>query len=64
MDKVIREEYQLGCDGLPAPVRSHFQHDIEKVLGSSLIQQKSWLVMVRASRSRCNSHDTLKWDDY
>ena len=50
LDKAIREEYQLGGDGLPGPVRSQFQQDIETVLGASLMQRKSWLVMVRASR--------------
>ena len=62
LDKAIREEYQLGCDGLPAPVRSHFQHDIEKVLGASLIHRKSWLVMVRASRELV--HDIIIQDEF
>ena len=62
MDKPIREEYQLGCDGLPGPVRSQFQQDIETVLGASLMQRKSWLVMVRASRELV--HDNRIQDEF
>ena len=56
LDKAIREEYQLGSEGLPTPVRSQFPRDIEKLLKASLIQRKSWLVLVRASRELVNDN--------
>jgi len=62
LDKAIREEIQLGCEGLPAPVRSQFPRDIEKLLKASLIQRKSWLVLVRASRELI--HDNRIQDEF
>ena len=62
LDKAIREEIQLGYEGLPAPVRSQFPRDIEKLLKASLIQRKSWLVLVRASRELI--HDNRIQDEF
>ena len=62
LDKAIREEYQLGSAGLPAPVRRQFPKDINKFLKTSLIQRKSWLVLVRASRELI--HDNRIQDEF
>ena len=50
LDKAIREEYQLGNENLPQIVRDKFPDDIEEVLSRTLIQKKSWFVLVRAAR--------------
>ena len=50
MDKSIREECLLGCGGLPVTVRRIFPADVEKLIKTSLIQRKAWLVSVRAAR--------------
>ena len=62
LDKAIREEYQLGSAGLPTPVRRQFPKDINKFLKTSLIQRKSWLVLVRASRELI--HDNRIQDEF
>ena len=41
LDKAIREEYQLGYEGLPRIVQDKFPSDIDEVLNASLIHKKS-----------------------
>ena len=62
LDKAIREEFHLGCDGLPTLVRGQFPKEVDTVLNSSLIQRKSWLVLVRASRELI--HDNRIQDEF
>ena len=50
LDKAICEEYHLGNENLPQIVRDKFPDDIEEVLSKTLIQKKSWFVLVRAAR--------------
>ena len=50
LNKAIVEEFQLESDGLPKTVRDTFPIDIVEILETSLIQKKSWFVLVRAAR--------------
>ena len=55
-------ECQLGSEGLPPAVRSIFPKDIRKILQAPLVQRKSWLVLVRASRELV--HDDRILDEF
>ena len=50
LDKAIREECLLGSEGLPVTVQRLFPIDVEKLIKTSLLQRKAWLVSVRAAR--------------
>ena len=50
LDKAILEEIQLGKEGLPKKVQDIFPNESEVLLESTLIQKKSWFVLVRAAR--------------
>ena len=56
LDKAIGEECLLGSTGLPALVRGQFPANVKKLLKAPLLQRKSWLVLVRASRELVNDN--------
>ena len=56
LDKAIGEEFMLGSTGLPALVRGQFPENVQNILKAPLLQRKSWLVLVRASRELVNDN--------
>ena len=62
LDKAIMVECQLGNEGLPQAVKDIFPKDMKKLLKAPLVQRKSWLVLVRASRELV--HDDRVLDEF
>ena len=62
LDNAIMVECQLGSEGLPFAVRNIFPKDKKRLLQAPLVQRKSWLVLVRASRELI--HDERILDEF
>ena len=62
LDIAIREEHQLGNEGLPKIVQDKFPIDIEEIINSPLTQKKAWFVLVRAAREL--THDERIQDEF
>ena len=56
LDKTIGEEFMLGSTGLLALVRGQLPENVQNILKVTLLQRKSWLVLVRASRELVNDN--------
>ena len=56
LDKAIGEEFLLRSTGLQALVRGQIPANVQNILKATLLQRKSWLVLVRASRELVNDN--------
>jgi len=56
LDMAIGEEFMLKCNGLPAQIRRKFPADVTNIFKAPLLQRKSLLVLVRASRKLVNDN--------